>query len=51
MSEETTSRGERTQGQIIQAAHRLFVEHGYHGTSMRQIAAQACIGRDLQPFR
>jgi AcrR family transcriptional regulator len=43
MTEEPTSRGERTQAQIIQAAHRLFVEHGYHGTSMRQVAAQAGI--------
>lgn len=26
---------------IIQAAHELFISHGFHGTSMRQIAAQA----------
>lgn len=43
MSEEFTSRGERTQAQIIQAAMRLFIDHGYHGTSMRQIAAKAGI--------
>lgn len=41
MAEETTSRGERTQAQILQAAMRLFIDHGYHGTSMRQIAAEA----------
>ena len=32
---------EGTRAQIIQAAHQLFVCQGYHGTSMRQIAAQA----------
>jgi len=31
-------RAETTKESIIQAAHRLFVESGYHGTSMRQIA-------------
>ena len=41
--EEPTSRGERTQTQILQAAMRLFIDHGYHGTSMRQIAAEAGI--------
>lgn len=41
--EEPTSRGERTQAQILQAAMRLFIDHGYHGTSMRQIAAEAGI--------
>jgi AcrR family transcriptional regulator len=40
MSDQAT-KGERTRQQIIQAAHRLFVERGYHGTSMRQIAEQA----------
>jgi AcrR family transcriptional regulator len=35
------TKGERTRQQIIQEAHRLFVERGYHGTSMRQIAKQA----------
>jgi AcrR family transcriptional regulator len=40
MSDQAT-KGERTRQQIIQAAHRLFVERGYHGTSMRQIAKQA----------
>ncbi len=28
---------------ILQAAHHLFVTHGYHGTSMRSIAAEAGI--------
>ena len=40
MSDRAT-KGEHTRQQIIQAAHRLFVERGYHGTSMRQIAEQA----------
>lgn len=35
------TKGERTRARIIQAAHRLFIERGYHGTSMRQIAEQA----------
>lgn len=43
MTEEPTSRGERTQAQILQAAMRLFIDRGYHGTSMRQIAAEAGI--------
>jgi AcrR family transcriptional regulator len=38
---EQTTKGERTRARIIQAAHRLFIEHGYHGTSMRQIAEQS----------
>jgi AcrR family transcriptional regulator len=40
---ENLSRGERTRQAIIQAAHRLFVQQGYHGTSMRQIAKKAQI--------
>jgi len=40
MSDET-SKGERTRERIIQAAHGLFVERGYHGTSMRQVAERA----------
>ncbi len=39
----TPSRGEQTRSAILQAAHDLFVEQGYHGTSMRQIANQAGI--------
>jgi len=37
------SQGKRTRIEIIQAAHNLFLEHGYHGTSMRQIATNAGI--------
>lgn len=40
MSDETT-KGERTRDRVIQAAHRLFIEQGYHGTSMRRIAERA----------
>jgi AcrR family transcriptional regulator len=39
--DESPPRGERTYTEILQAAHRLFLRHGYHGTSMRQIAAEA----------
>jgi AcrR family transcriptional regulator len=40
MSDEET-KGKRTRGRVIQAAHRLFIKRGYHGTSMRRIAEQA----------
>lgn len=43
MTDETPSRGELTRAEIIQAAHDLFIQQGYHGTSMRQIASQAGI--------
>lgn len=43
MSEEELSRGERTRSEIIRAAHDLFIQQGYHGTSMRQIASQVGI--------
>ena len=43
MSSEPSSRGEQTRSAILQAAHDLFVEQGYHGTSMRQIASRAKI--------
>lgn len=43
MPETTTAKGERTRAEIVAAAHRLFIEQGYHGTSMRQIAGQAGI--------
>ena len=43
MSEELIPRGERARGEILQAAQRLFVERGFHGTSMRQIAQEAGI--------
>ncbi len=35
------TKGERTRAEIVAAAYRLFLQHGYHGTSMRQIARQA----------
>ncbi len=35
------SKGQRTREEIISAAHTLFIEQGYHGTSMRQIAEEA----------
>jgi len=43
MSEEILVRGERTYTIIVQEAHHLFLTHGFHGTSMRQIAAGAGI--------
>lgn len=35
------NRGEMTRAQIIESALALFLEQGYHGTSMRQIARGA----------
>jgi AcrR family transcriptional regulator len=35
------SKGEASQQRIIDAAYKLFLEQGYHGTSMRQIAQSA----------
>ena len=43
MSSENLSKGERTRQDILSAAHTLFLEQGYHGTSMRQIAYRAGI--------
>ncbi len=43
MPEQNQKRGEQTRLAIIQAAHDLFVQQGYHGTSMRQIAGNAGI--------
>lgn len=39
----TTSSPEGTRENILAAAHSLFLEQGYHGTSMRQIAREADI--------
>jgi AcrR family transcriptional regulator len=41
MTNSPPSRGEQTRSAILQAAHDLFVEQGYHGTSMRQVAQRA----------
>ena len=35
---EPATKGERTRAAIIDAAYRLFLQNGYHGTSMRDIA-------------
>jgi AcrR family transcriptional regulator len=36
-------KGETTRARILDAAYALFLEQGYHGTSMRQIADAAAI--------
>ncbi len=41
MPDETPTKGERTRIQIEDAAIELFIEYGYHATSMRQIAERA----------
>ncbi|ESW99958.1 TetR family transcriptional regulator [Mesorhizobium sp. LSJC268A00] len=37
------TKSDRTRAQILEAARRLFSEHGYDGTSIRDVAAQASI--------
>jgi AcrR family transcriptional regulator len=41
IEQESVNKGERTQAAVIAAAYELFVQQGYHGTSMRQIAERA----------
>jgi AcrR family transcriptional regulator len=41
MTTEKISKGEATSERIIEAAHQLFLEQGYHATSMRQIVDRA----------
>lgn len=41
MTGQLMTKGEQTQAAIVEAAHILFAKQGYHGTSMRQIAAEA----------
>lgn len=43
MLTEEMSRGERSKQNILEAAYQLFLEQGYHATSMRQIAEQSGI--------
>lgn len=43
MADPLYSKGEITSREIIAAAHSLFSQQGYHGTSMRQIAERAGI--------
>lgn len=41
MPEDMLTKGERTRQAIIEAAYSLFVEQGFHATSIRQIAQKA----------
>lgn len=41
MAERALSKGEASRQRIVDAAYLLFLEQGYHGTSMRQIAERA----------
>jgi AcrR family transcriptional regulator len=36
-------RGEATRERVLDAAERLFAEHGFDGVSIRQIAQEACV--------
>lgn len=37
------TKGERTRSEVVESAYLLFLERGYHGTSMRKIAQRAGI--------
>jgi AcrR family transcriptional regulator len=41
VAEIETRKGERTRAVIMDAAYALFLEQGFHGTSMRQVADRA----------
>lgn len=41
MTDPTLTKGEQTRQVIAEAAYRLFIAQGFHGTSMRQIAEKA----------
>lgn len=41
MAEEVLTKGERTRLAVEEAAYGLFMKHGFHATSMRQIAEHA----------
>lgn len=43
MNESSLKKSDHTQILIIESAYRLFLKKGYHGTSMRRIAAEAGI--------
>lgn len=38
-----SAKGQQTRKVILEGGYHLFIEQGYHGTSMRQIAARASI--------
>lgn len=40
-SEAPPTKGEATRAALLAAAHKLFLQQGFHGTSMRQIADEA----------
>lgn len=52
-ADETTTKSQRTRGLIVQAALRLFREHGYERTTMRAIAEAAgvSVGNAYYYFR
>jgi AcrR family transcriptional regulator len=43
MGSGVVSKGELTRASILEGAYQLFLQQGYHGTSMRQIAEEAGI--------
>ena len=47
---ENTTKGERTQAKILDAATRLFAENGYDGTGIRDIEAAAKVKRGVVTY-
>ena len=43
MDDKRLTRGQQTRAEIVLVAHDLFLQQGFHGTSMRQIARRAGI--------
>jgi AcrR family transcriptional regulator len=43
LNDTTITKGEATRTRIIEAAYQLFMQQGFHGTSMRQIVEKAGI--------
>jgi AcrR family transcriptional regulator len=43
LSEKNKPNPTRSRQQIVSAAHRLFLEQGFHGTTMRQIARESSL--------
>jgi AcrR family transcriptional regulator len=41
MTQTAANKGKRTRQAVLEAAYSLFIEQGYHATSMRQIAARS----------
>ncbi len=46
----TKHKGDRTRDRVLEAATRLFAEHGYHGTGIRDIESAAGVNRGVVTY-